>query len=135
MSDLEKQALLRMTSDITAAYVTNHTVDPREMQGLITRIYTTLGQLATTSGDDLLPKRPEPAVPIDQSVTEDFIYSLEDGEPYKSLKRHLKAKYGMSPEDYREKWGLPADYPMVAPNYARERSRLAKQAGLGRQRP
>jgi len=75
-----------------------------------------------------------PAVPIENSVTDDVIYCLEDGQPYKSLKRHIRAKYNLSPEDYREKWNLPPDYPMVAKNYAKERSKLAKKSGLGRKR-
>lgn len=124
--------ILELTTDIVTAYVSNNEVDASGLPELIDTVFHKMLGLAQAE----LPKPdrfiPEPAVPIEQSVTDEVIFSLEDGQPYKSLKRHLKARYGMTPEAYREKWGLPVDYPMVAPAYARERSKLAKKSGLGR---
>jgi predicted transcriptional regulator len=121
--------LVGMTTDIVSAYVSNNTVAPDALANLITSVHTTLTGMA--SGSEPEPEPQEPAVPIRRSVTPDYIISLEDGSRYKSLKRHLSSKYGMTPEEYRAKWGLPSDYPMVAPNYAKARSELAKAAGLG----
>ena len=135
MSEPQKQQeLLALTTEIVAAHVSNNTVSPAELQGLIEKTYKTLlglGSDATPS--PLLAERPQPAVPIRKSVHPDYIICLEDGKKLKMLKRHLKTAYNMSPEQYRERWGLPADYPMVAPNYAKTRSRLAKDIGLGTQ--
>ena len=126
----EKAELLEMTADIISAYVSNNILPPEAVPALIGSIHSTLSQL---SGDGIEPE-PEikdPAVPIRKSITPDYLICLEDGRKFKSLKRHLRTKYDMSPEEYRAKWGLAKDYPMVAPNYAKARSELAKQMGLG----
>jgi predicted transcriptional regulator len=121
--------LLEHTTEIVAAHVSNNTVPVAELSDLIHQVYRTLASVE--SGIPVVPERPEPAVPIKKSITADYIVCLEDGKKLKMLKRHLKTAYNMSPEDYRERWGLPADYPMVAPNYAAQRSTLAKKIGLG----
>lgn len=121
--------LLSLTSNIVAAHVANNSVPVADLPTLIRDVYTTLANVGGPA-----PKtdaRPAPAVPVKKSVAPDYIVCLEDGKKLKMLKRHLKTAYNMTPEEYREKWGLPADYPMVAPNYAKQRSRLAKQIGLG----
>jgi len=125
--------LIDLTADIVSAYVSNNTVASSDLAGLINEVYNALQR---TSGSTVEPE-PEPllpAVPVKKSVTPDYIICLEDGKKFKSLKRHLRTHYDMSPEEYREKWGLPSDYPMVAPNYAAARSELAKKMGLGQQR-
>ena len=119
-----------MTTEIVSAYVGHNSVNSTDLSGLIQSVHRALahvGQPVTV--EDNTPK--EPAVPVKKSITPDFLICLEDGRKFKSLKRHLRTKFNMSPEDYRAKWGLPKDYPMVAPNYARARSDLAKQMGLG----
>jgi len=121
-----------LTADIVSAYVTNNSVSTDDLSRLIADTHQALDRLAR--GEPLFAvdaPKPSPAVPIRKSVTPDFLISLEDGGKFKSLKRHLKAQYGMTPAEYREKWGLPDDYPMVAPNYAKRRSELAKTMGLG----
>jgi predicted transcriptional regulator len=126
----DKFGLLEMTTEIVSAYVGNNSVTSNDLSALIQNVHRALSTVNTTPEVvDLTPK--EPAVPIKKSITPDFLICLEDGRKFKSLKRHLRTKYNMSPEDYRAKWGLPKDYPMVAPNYARARSDLAKQMGLG----
>jgi predicted transcriptional regulator len=126
----EKSEIIEMTTDIVAAYVGNNTVAPADLPALIQSVYRSLsGVVGGGEAVEAAPK--EPAVPVKRSITPDFLICLEDGRKFKSLKRHLRTKYNMSPEDYRAKWGLPKDYPMVAPNYARARSDLAKQMGLG----
>lgn len=128
---LNPEELLSLTSDIVAAHVSNNTVAVSDLPGLIEQVYKTLssvGGAAETAAD-----RPTPAVPIKKSVHPDYIVCLEDGKKLKMLKRHLKTAYDMTPEEYRERWGLPSDYPMVAPNYAKQRSKLAKEIGLGTQ--
>ncbi len=126
----EKSEIIEMTTDIVAAYVGNNTVSTADLPALIQSVYRSLaGVLAGGEAVEATPK--EPAVPVKRSITPDFLICLEDGRKFKSLKRHLRTKYNMSPEDYRAKWGLAKDYPMVAPNYARARSDLAKQMGLG----
>ena len=122
-----------MTSTIVAAYLANHTVATKDLPGLIEETHETLLRLEqkTISSKTLQ----QPAVPISKSVTPGHIVCLEDGLKFKSLKRHLRTKYDMSPEQYRTKWGLPPDYPMVAKSYATTRSRLAKQIGLGQKKP
>ncbi|WP_406856831.1 MucR family transcriptional regulator [Alsobacter sp. KACC 23698] len=124
---------LELAADIVAAYVSNNAVTVTEMPSLIGDVHRALLALATGVAETAV-EAPKPAVPVKKSITPDFIVCLEDGKKFKSLKRHLRTQYGMSPEEYREKWGLPADYPMVAPNYAAARSDLAKQMGLGQQR-
>ena len=116
---------------IITAYVSNNAVPPNELPPMIGAIHTTLTQLMAPPPPEA-PK-PEPPIPIRRTVTPDHIISLEDGKPYKTLKRHLAGR-GLTPEQYREKWGLPRDYPMVAANYASQRSELAKNSGLGRRR-
>ncbi|TGR84551.1 MucR family transcriptional regulator [Mesorhizobium sp. M2D.F.Ca.ET.223.01.1.1] len=122
---------IELTADIVSAYVSNNPVPVSELPSVIDRIFQSLSTLQ--SGDQKLQTEPlKPAVPIKKSVTPDFIISLEDGKKFKSLRRHLQTAYNLSPDEYREKWGLPSDYPMVAPNYAATRSALAKKFGLGR---
>ncbi|RIJ14548.1 transcriptional regulator [Henriciella mobilis] len=119
---------LELTTEIVAAYVSNNPVQSSELSNLIRSVHETLQGL---SGPAAEVTEAKPAIPVKKSVTDDYIICLEDGKKFKSLKRHLRAKYDMTPEEYREKWGLPYDYPMVAPSYARKRSKLAKQMGLG----
>lgn len=121
--------LLSLTVDIVAAHVSNNTVALPDLPNLIDQVYRSLA--AVGNEPPASTERPSPAVPIRKSIAPDYIVCLEDGKKLKMLKRHLKTAYNMSPEEYRERWGLPADYPMVAPNYARQRSSLAKQIGLG----
>lgn len=125
--------LLKMAVEIVSAYVGNNAVSATQVPELINTVYSSLAGLdgapASTSAEPL-----KPAVPIRRSITPDYLVCLEDGKKLKMLKRHLRAVYGLSPEEYRAKWGLPADYPMVAPNYARQRSNFAKQIGLGRKK-
>jgi predicted transcriptional regulator len=128
---LNPEELLSLTSDIVAAHVSNNTVGVSDLPGLIEQVYKTLANVGGTA--DAAADRPTPAVPIKKSITPDFIICLEDGKKLKMLKRHLKTAYDMTPDDYRERWGLPSDYPMVAPNYAKQRSKLAKAIGLGTQ--
>jgi predicted transcriptional regulator len=126
----ETSQILEMTADIVSAYVGNNEVSPAELPTLIQAIHASLSKVS--SGPvEAEPEPREPAVPIRKSISPDFLICLEDGRKFKSLKRHLRTKYDMSPEDYRAKWGLAKDYPMVAPNYAKARSELAKQMGLG----
>ncbi len=131
MDETQTTELAELTSEIVASYVAKNSVRPGDLPALIISIYQTLGSLGQT-GSPAATVELKPAVPIKKSVTDDFIISLEDGRKFKSLKRHLTAEYGMTPSQYREKWGLPADYPMVAPAYAKQRSALAKSLGLGR---
>jgi predicted transcriptional regulator len=124
------QDILSLTTDIVAAHVSNNTVSPSDLTNLIEQVYRTLATVS--SGGSVIPaEKPQPAVSIKKSITPEFLICLEDGKKLKMLKRHLKTSYNLTPDEYRERWGLPADYPMVAPNYARQRSRLAKQIGLG----
>ncbi|PKP77071.1 MAG: MucR family transcriptional regulator [Alphaproteobacteria bacterium HGW-Alphaproteobacteria-3] len=126
----EKVDLIDMTADIVAAYVGHNPVAPDELSDLINRVFSALSD-ASTGGAGSASFKEEPAVPVRKSITPDYLICLEDGKKFKSLKRHLRSHYNLSPEAYREKWGLPRDYPMVAPNYAQARSRLAKKMGLG----
>jgi len=124
---------IELTAEIVSAYVSNNTVPAAEIPGLISQVHTALARVSGKSGD--APAEPlKPAVSLKKSITPEYIICLEDGKKFKSLKRHLRTQYNMTPEQYREKWGLGADYPMVAPNYAAARSQLAKQMGLGQQR-
>jgi predicted transcriptional regulator len=130
MTDQAKPSeLLALTTNIVAAHVTNNSVAVADLPRLIREVHDTLASVSGAGGRE--PERPTPAVAIKKSVTPDFIVCLEDGKKLKMLKRHLKTAYNLTPEQYRERWGLSADYPMVAPNYAKQRSRLAKQIGLG----
>jgi predicted transcriptional regulator len=124
---------IELTTTIVSAYVGNNSVAIAEIPNLIGQVYSALKRIA--GGQAAAAAEPlKPAVPIKRSVTPEYIVCLEDGQKFKSLKRHLRTRYNMTPEQYREKWGLPADYSMVAPNYAAARSQLAKQMGLGQQR-
>jgi predicted transcriptional regulator len=126
----EKSEVIEMTADIVSAYVGNNSVSAAELPSLIQSVHRALsGITGAPEAPEVAPK--EPAVPVRRSITPDHLICLEDGRKFKSLKRHLRTKYNMSPEDYRAKWNLPKDYPMVAPNYAKARSDLAKQMGLG----
>ncbi|MHB8530441.1 MAG: Ros/MucR family transcriptional regulator [Caulobacteraceae bacterium] len=126
----EKVDLIEMTAEIVASYVENNTISTTDLPALIQSVHRALNSVS--SGAEAVEAAPkEPAVPIRRSITPDYLVCLEDGRKFKSLKRHLRTKYNMSPEDYRAKWGLPKDYPMVAPSYAKARSDLAKQMGLG----
>ena len=125
--------LIDLTADIVSAYVSNNTVASTDLPGLINEVYGALQKTANASSEPE-PEPLKPAVPIKKSVMPDYIICLEDGKKFKSLKRHLRTHYNMTPEEYREKWDLGADYPMVAPNYAAARSELAKKMGLGQQR-
>lgn len=135
MADPQKHyELLALTTEIVSAHVSNNSVSAAELQGLIEKTFKTLAGLGSDApSSPLLTERPQPAVPIRKSVHPDYIVCLEDGKKLKMIKRHLKTAYNMTPEQYRERWGLPVDYPMVAPNYAKTRSRLAKDIGLGTQ--
>ena len=126
----DKSEIIEMTTDIVSAYVSNNSIGAADLPGLIQNVHRALAEVM--SGEDMTPPEPqEPAVSVKKSITPDFLICLEDGRKFKSLKRHLRTKYDLSPDEYRAKWGLPKDYPMVAPNYAKARSDLAKQMGLG----
>ena len=131
--DPGESSYIQLTANIVSAYVSNNTVPSAEIPNLIGQIHSAL--LRVSGGQAPAPAEPlKPAVPLKRSITSDYLVCLEDGKKFKSLKRHLRTQYGMTPEQYREKWGLPPDYPMVAPKYAEARSQLAKQMGLGQQR-
>jgi predicted transcriptional regulator len=126
----DKSEIIEMTADIVSAYVGNNAIATADLPALIQSIHRALASVSSGAEPvEVAPK--EPAVPVRRSITPDYLICLEDGRKFKSLKRHLRTKYNMSPEDYRAKWGLAKDYPMVAPNYAKARSELAKQMGLG----
>ena len=134
MSDqINNETIISCATEIVAAYLSNNTVAKDDVPTLIQQVYRTLANVNAPGSATVSADRPQPAVPIKKSVHPDYIICLEDGKKLKMLKRHLKTSYNMSPEEYRERWGLPADYPMVAPNYAKQRSRLAKDIGLGKQ--
>ena len=130
MADQENRSeLLELTSEIVAVHVSNNTLAVNDLPQLIKDVYFTLANVDENQG---IPERLNPPVSIKKSVTPDFIVCLEDGKKLKMLKRHLKTAYNITPEEYRQRWNLPLDYPMVAPNYAKHRSDLAKEIGLGR---
>jgi predicted transcriptional regulator len=134
MSDsLATSNYIELAADIVSAYVSNNSVPTGDLPGLISEVHTALMKVGV-GAIELPTEAPKPAVPVKKSVTPDYIVCLEDGKKFKSLKRHLRTQYNMTPEQYREKWALPIDYPMVAPNYAKARSELAKEMGLGQQR-
>ncbi|RJT26522.1 MucR family transcriptional regulator [Mesorhizobium waimense] len=123
--------LIELTADVVSAYVSNNPVPVGDLPALIGQVHAAFkGTAESVSAEE--PQALKPAVPIRKSVTPDYIICLEDGKKFKALKRHLSTHYGLTPDEYRAKWGLPADYPMVAPNYAAARSALAKTIGLGR---
>ena len=133
MSESTPKGFVDLTASIVSAYVSNNATTASEIPGLISQIHAALVRVSN-SGLEPVPEPAKPAVSVKKSMTSDYLVCLEDGKRFKSLKRHLRTQYNMSPEQYREKWGLPADYPMVAPNYAVARSQLAKKMGLGQQR-
>ena len=126
--------LLKLASDIVAAYVSNNPLPVGELPAMIKSVHATLGGLAGGIAGDS-PTSQKPAVTVKKSITPEFLICLEDGKKLKMLKRYLRSRYGLSPDQYRAKWGLPADYPMVASNYAAQRSEFAKKIGLGRSAP
>ncbi|MDR4307492.1 MucR family transcriptional regulator [Chelatococcus sambhunathii] len=134
MSDTASSSnYIELAADIVSAYVSNNSVAAADLPSLINEVHGALTRVST-GVVETVAEAPKPAVPLKKSVTSDYIICLEDGKKFKSLKRHLRTQYNMSPEEYREKWGLAPDYPMVAPNYAAARSELAKKMGLGQQR-
>ena len=133
MDDMAKSELVELTAEIVSAYVSNNTVVASDLPGLISDVHHALSR-ATNNSAPMEREELRPAIAVKRSVTPDYIICLEDGKKFKSLKRHLRTHYNLSPEEYREKWGLPHDYPMVAPNYAAARSELAKKMGLGTRR-
>lgn len=128
MPDSKSDDLLPLTAQIVAAHVSNNSVSLGDLPGLILQVHQALRGVGTPAA---VSTRPQPVVPIKRSVTPDYIVCLEDGKKLKMLKRHLKTAYNLTPEQYRERWGLTPDYPMVAPNYAKQRSQLARDLGLG----
>ena len=133
MSDAAGKSFIDLTAGIVSAYLSNNPTPASEIPNLISQVHSAL--LRVSSGRPDVPIEPaKPAVSVKKSVAPDYLVCLEDGKRFKSLKRHLRTQYNMTPEQYREKWGLPSDYPMVAPNYAVARSALAKKMGLGQQR-
>lgn len=126
--------VVELTAEIVAACASANALQAEEVPLLIKAVHGALAEMAA-KGDGLLVEPPTPAVPIKKSVTPDHLFCLEDGKKLKTLKRYLKAKFSMTPAEYRAKWGLPRDYPMVAPNYAKQRSELARRTGLGRTKP
>jgi MucR family transcriptional regulator, transcriptional regulator of exopolysaccharide biosynthesis len=134
MSDtMASDSFIELTADIVSAYVSNNSVSAGEIPALINQVHGALMRVSSGQGEASTEPL-KPAIPVKRSISAEHIVCLEDGKKFKSLKRHLRTQYNMTPEQYREKWGLPADYPMVAPNYAAARSQLAKQMGLGQQR-
>ena len=130
MTDPAGKNFIDLTANIVSAYLSNNPTPASEIPGLINQIHAALVRVSTGRAETPLEPA-KPAVSVKKSMTPDYLVCLEDGKRFKSLKRHLRSQYNMTPEQYREKWGLPPDYPMVAPNYARQRSRLAKEIGLG----
>ncbi|MEM9178788.1 MAG: MucR family transcriptional regulator [Pseudomonadota bacterium] len=128
-TDISKLDLLTQAAEIVAAYVSNNAISASDLPDLLTTVHQKLGELSVEGSE---AERPEPAVPIKKSVTDHHIICLEDGAKLKMLKRYLRTRYNLTPEEYRKRWGLPADYPMVAPEYARRRSDFAKKIGLGK---
>ena len=131
----DKSSLAKMTAEMVSAYLSNHNLPAQDVPELIRSVHNAVASISIGGGSSVAgSSTPKPAVPVKRSVTDAHIVCLEDGLKFKSLKRHLRSAYGMTPEQYRAKWELPHDYPMVAPNYAAHRSQLAKQIGLGRQK-
>jgi predicted transcriptional regulator len=127
---IDNEELLRMTTDIVASFLTHNSVPAESVPEMIKSVHATMKEI---SGGEAKPEpKAKPAVPVSKSVHDDYLVCLEDGKKLKMLKRYLRSQYDMSPEEYRRKWGLPSDYPMVAPSYSRRRSDFAKEIGLGR---
>lgn len=134
MSDSNGKSFIDLTATIVSAYVSNNPTTSAELPALIGQVHAALVRVAAGPVTEKRADPTKPAVSVKKSLTSEYIVCLEDGKKFKSLKRHLRTQYGMTPEQYRDKWGLPADYPMVAPNYAVARSQLAKKMGLGQQK-
>lgn len=134
MENTKGNDLLKLASDIVAAYVSNNPVPVSELPAMIKSVHLTLGNLQGGVAGEIATTQ-KPVVPIKRSITPEYLICLEDGKKLKMLKRYLRSRYGLSPDQYRAKWGLPADYPMVASNYAAQRSEFAKKIGLGRSAP
>ena len=130
-----KPTLIELASQIVAAYVGRNAVEQADLPKLITDVHKALEQVAGVHARKDDASEPRPAISVKKSITPDYLVCLEDGKKFKSLKRHLRTHFNLTPEQYREKWNLPADYPMVAPNYANSRSKLAKNMGLGQRKP
>lgn len=128
---LDADEIMRMTTDIVSSFVANNPVPSDSLSDLITSVHKTVSSLGSPTQTQV-QERPKPAVPVSRSITDDHIICLEDGKKLKMLKRYLRSHYGLTPEEYRKRWGLPADYPMVAPSYTKKRSDFAKQIGLGK---
>jgi predicted transcriptional regulator len=133
MNENASSTYIELAADIVSAYVSNNSVPAGDLPGLISDVHLALARVGNGAAE-ASAEAPKPAIAIKKSVTPDYIFCLEDGKKFKSLKRHLRTQYNLTPEQYREKWGLAPDYPMVAPNYAKARSDLAKEMGLGQQR-
>jgi predicted transcriptional regulator len=129
----DETSCIQLTASIVSAYVSNNTVSSAEIPALISQVYSALMRVSSGAAGAAPAGPLKPAVLIKRSITPEYLVCLEDGKKFKSLKRHLRSQYQMTPDQYRAKWNLPADYPMVAPNYAAARSQLAKQMGLGQQ--
>ena len=134
MSENASSTYIDLAADIVSAYVSNNSVPAGDLPGLISQVHLALARVGNGAAE-ASADAPKPAIAIKKSITPDYIICLEDGKKFKSLKRHLRTHYNLSPEEYRDKWGLPPDYPMVAPNYAAQRSEFAKKIGLGRSAP
>ncbi|HWW50066.1 MAG TPA: MucR family transcriptional regulator [Xanthobacteraceae bacterium] len=134
MTNETGKSLIELTAGIVTAYVSNNPTSAADIPALISQVHAALTRISGPEPAAVIADPGKPAVPVKKSMTAEYLICLEDGKKFKSLKRHLRTQYGMSPEQYREKWGLPADYPMVAPSYAVARSQLARKMGLGQQR-
>jgi predicted transcriptional regulator len=134
MIDTSRDDYIELAAEIVSAYVANNTVPAGDLPNLIHEVHAALTRVGGGIAVEAKSEPARPAVSVKKSIGADYIICLEDGKKFKSLKRHLRTSYNLSPEQYREKWGLPSDYPMVAPNYAEARSRLAKEMGLGQKR-
>ena len=134
MSDTSGKTPVELTANIVSAYLSNNPTPAAEIPSLISQVHAALTRVAAGRSEPA-PEPARPAVPVKKSIHPDYLVCLEDGKRFKSLRRHLRTQYNMTPEQYRDKWNLPPDYPMVAPNYAVTRSQLAKKMGLGQQRP
>ncbi len=131
LEDLKTDEIMSMTTSIVSSFVANNPVPSDSLSDLIVSVHKTVSSLCAPEPEQA-QERPKPAVPISRSITDDHIICLEDGKKLKMLKRYLRSHYGLTPEEYRKRWGLPADYPMVAPSYTKKRSEFAKQIGLGK---
>ncbi len=130
--EISKEEIVRLSTEVVASYLSNNSVEPTAIPDIIRAVHASLSSLGKEEAAPVATERQRPAVPIARSIQDDYIVCLEDGKKLKMLKRYLRSKYNLSPDEYRRKWGLSSDYPMVAPAYANRRSEFAKQIGLGR---